>query len=75
MRRRKPVRRLRTGATEFRLVVDDLDANAIIEAVATRAGLEIPPTTHDDANRIGRVLAEVCRGYLELLDMIDEEEL
>lgn len=49
--------------------VDAADRFAIQKALALRASREsgVPDAHHDDATDEGRLLAEICRGWLELL--------
>lgn len=50
----------------FILECDELDAKAIHEAIARRQRRRIMPD--GDGNMAGRVIAEICRGWMELLD-------
>lgn len=46
--------------------LDDDDARDIHAALAFRQSLGyIPDATHDDADLAGRIIAEICRGWME----------
>lgn len=66
-------RTLPTGAVEFRCVLDPHDARSISEAILQRIRNTpvLPDATHDDATFSGRVLAEVCRGWLEAMELTE----
>lgn len=49
------------------LKIDELDYRAIQSAFAERQRFAIPDACHDDANTAGRLVAEICRGWLEFL--------
>lgn len=49
--------------------VDDLDYAAICRATARRQTFRCMPD--GDGNMIGRLLAEICRGWEEMLDCRD----
>lgn len=49
----------------FEFVADDEDAAAIYEAIARRQTWRVMPDGGGDLT--GRVLAEICRGWLELI--------
>lgn len=49
------------------LEVDDLDFHAIQNAMARRQSFRVMPDA-DGGNIAGRVIAEICRGWLERLD-------
>lgn len=49
------------------LILDELDHDAIRRALAIRQGWRILPDGEGDI--AGRLLAEICRGWEEMLDM------
>lgn len=64
---------------QFILECDELDAKAIHEAIARHqrrshmfgGGSTMPD---GEGNMAGRVIAEICRGWMELCDSLHEEE-
>ena len=56
----------------FILECDELDAKAIHEAIARRQRRRIMPD--GDGNMAGRVIAEICRGWMEFCDSLTGEE-
>ena len=51
------------------LLVDDLDYDAIQSALCRRQRWQVLPDSDDaGANLAGRVIAEICRGWMELHD-------
>lgn len=57
---------------QFSFAADDEDAAAIHAAIARRQTWRIMPD--GDGDLTGRVLAEICRGWLERLDMDRDDE-
>lgn len=59
------------GAFEMTFKVDAADREAINQAIQYRLSSVggIPDAHHDDATTNGRVLAEICRGWLDLLGL------
>lgn len=53
------------------LSLDDLDYDAIQEAIARRQLFRVMPD--GESNTAGAVLAEICRGWVEFTDMSKEE--
>jgi len=56
------------------LVLDELDYDAVQKAMARRQnffgrGPDGGPYPDGDSNLAGTVLAEICRGWMEMLDM------
>lgn len=52
------------------LFLDELDHKAVQEAVIRRESWKcLPDSGHDDCNLVGRVIAEICRGWMEMLDV------
>lgn len=63
------------GLHRIVLKVDHWDAESIREAMARRKSWGVlPDACHDDADLFGRLIAEICRGWLEMLDSIPREE-
>ena len=57
------------------LKVDELDFQAINNAISRRQGWGIIPDTDEpDANLAGRLIAEICRGWLEYRDVTTEDD-
>lgn len=54
------------------LELDDLDYAAVQEAIATRQLYRVLPD--GEGNLAGRVVAEICRGWMELCDGDEGEE-
>ena len=50
--------------TQLTLVLDDLDAAAVDAAIRERGGHYVPD---GESNREGALIAEICRGWLEML--------
>lgn len=61
---------LRTGAYSIKAKIDKQDYKAICKAISIRQRSSVPHAHHDDATNTGCLIAEVCRGWL---DMIGEE--
>lgn len=56
------------GLKQIVLKVDHLDAESIMEAIAERWTWGVlPDACHDDVNMEGRIIAEICRGWMEML--------
>ncbi len=53
-------------STVITITLDPLDAKAIARCVARRGG-SVMPDGHSD--HIGAMLAEICRGWEEMIDM------
>jgi len=49
---------------EIVLVLDQYDYHAVASAIRHRLGTSIPD---GDGNHAGRVIAEICRGWMEML--------
>lgn len=49
------------------LKIDELDNRAIHAAIAEAQAHGLPDFGHDDANIAGRAVAEICRGWLDML--------
>ena len=59
---------LDTGIAHMQLNLDEHDLRDVLSAMRHRvwkSGLPIPDASHDDADGNGRVLAEICRSYLD----------
>ena len=59
---------LASGIAEIVLRLDEHDLRDVLEAMRYRAwhsGLPIPDAIHDDANGNARIIAEICRSYME----------
>ena len=58
---------LPTGGVKMHAVLDKHDFRDIRRAIIMRAQRPsgIPDAVHDDATWTGRVLAEICRGWME----------
>lgn len=48
------------------LIVDEVDFDAIQEAVARRQAIRVMPDA--DGNLMGRIISEICRGWVERCD-------
>ncbi len=72
------VRPLSSGAYRLEVTVSKADKQAIQKALTERLymdklpGGEMPGKSHDDADRAGRALAEICREWL--MELEDEED-
>ena len=53
---------------EIMLKLDDLDYEAVQRCMAKRQTFRCMPD-HDGSNLAGQLLAEICRGWEEMLDM------
>lgn len=59
---------------ELHLKLDHFDWEAIEEAMVRRLSWgTMPDARHDDATMTGRLLAEICRGWMELHDQLDAQ--
>lgn len=57
------------------LLIDETDYDAIQDAIARRQRWQaLPDSEHDDANISGRVIAEICRGWMEMHDSAPGED-
>ena len=55
------------------LLLDDADYDAVQGAMGIRQSFRcMPDPTHDDANLPGMLLAEICRGWMEMPNAQDE---
>ena len=65
------IKELKSGAFEMVLTLDSQDAASIAEALRIRLGhgRTIPDASHDDANINGRLVAEICRGWMEMREV------
>lgn len=52
---------------EIVLKLDETDAEAVEYCMSLRRGSSLPDTDDDNANLDGRVIAEICRGWAEML--------
>ena len=50
------------------LALDELDYQAIQEALARRQMFMAMPDADEGSNMAGRLVAEICRGWMEMLD-------
>lgn len=59
---------LPTGGVKLHAILDYHDHRDILKAIAMRHNRigGIPDAVHDDATYTGRVLAEICRGWMDL---------
>lgn len=59
---------LPTGGVKFHAVLDAHDFRDIRKAILKRSKRlsGIPDAVHDDATYAGRVIAEICRGWMDL---------
>jgi hypothetical protein len=58
--------RLPSGVLRLELLVDEHDHRVISDAIDRRACMILPDATRDDVSMAGRLVAEICRGWLEL---------
>ena len=67
-------KRLDSGIVQMTVKLDMHDWRDLTMACYRRAGRlgSIPDAVHDDASWTGCVLAEICRGWMEFTDQIDE---
>lgn len=57
---------------ELLLQLDDLDYKVVIRCIAIREGFRIMPEGKSDLN--GAAIAEICRGWEEMLNMTNEDK-
>ena len=53
------------------LELDEPDYRSVQEAIARRQGFQVgfrPPLPDGEGNMAGRIIAEICRGWLEHID-------
>jgi hypothetical protein len=62
------------GAHELNIKVDKQDRDIIQKAMILRNKYPLPDTWHDDANIQGMVIAEICRGYIDFMEFLDNLE-
>ena len=63
----------KNGAFELTVKIDYLDYDAVLRVIRKRWNLgreemgdaTLPDAVHDDACEVGRVIAEICRGWEE----------
>jgi hypothetical protein len=58
---------LPSGVWRMEVFVDDDDHRDICRATSLRSNHMLPDATHDDASLQGRLIAEVCRGWLKMI--------